>query len=76
MLDTSCDTLVVLGPHTRDGHTLFAKNSDRPPDECQPLFRAPRLAHPDDALLCQYLEARVAAMLERGRALRAAIETG
>ena len=44
-LDTSCDTLVVLGPHTRDGHTLFAKNSDRPPDECQPLFRAPRLAH-------------------------------
>jgi len=26
---TSCDTLVVLGPHTRDGHTLFAKNTHR-----------------------------------------------
>ncbi|MBS1116205.1 MAG: hypothetical protein H6Q87_589, partial [candidate division NC10 bacterium] len=21
--ETSCDTLVVLGPSTRDGHTLF-----------------------------------------------------
>lgn len=55
-LDTSCDTLVVLGPHTRDGHTLFAKNSDRPPDECQPLFRAPRLAHEATGRLrCQYV---------------------
>ena len=58
ILDTRRDTLVVLGPHTRDGHTLFAKNSDRPPDECQPLFRAPRLAHPSKTLLrCEYLEA-------------------
>jgi secernin len=57
MRETSCDTLVVLGRHTRDGHTLFAKNSDRPPDECQPLFRAPRLAHPAGALLrCQYVD--------------------
>ena len=46
MADTSCDTLVILGPHTRDGYTLFAKNSDRPPDECQPLFRVPRVTHP------------------------------
>lgn len=57
MAGTSCDTLVVLGPHTRDGHTLFAKNSDRPPDECQPLFQAPRLAHPPGATVrCQYVE--------------------
>lgn len=56
VLETSCDTLVVLGSQTRDGHTLFAKNSDRPPDECQPLFRAPRLAHLAKSLLrCQYL---------------------
>lgn len=54
MLDTSCDTLVVLGSHTGDGHTLFAKNSDRPSDESQPLFRAPRLAHPAKTFLrCQ-----------------------
>ena len=54
--ETSCDTLVVLGPSTRDGHTLFAKNSDRPPTECQPLFQAPRLRHPQGATLrCQYI---------------------
>jgi len=28
MRETSCDTLVVLGPHTRDGHTLFIKFGD------------------------------------------------
>ena len=54
--ETSCDTLVVLGPSTRDGHTLFAKNSDRPPTECQPLFQAPRQLHPQGATLgCQYI---------------------
>lgn len=47
--DTSCDTLVALGPDTRYGHTLFAKNSDRPPTECQPLFQAPRARHPAGA---------------------------
>ena len=56
MTDTSCDTLVVLGPHTRDGHTLFAKNSDRPPDECQPLYQAPAVAYPVPAVArCQYV---------------------
>lgn len=54
--ETSCDTLVVLGPSSRDGHTLFAKNSDRPPTECQPLYQAPRLQHPQGATLrCQYI---------------------
>ncbi len=54
--EASCDTLVVLGPSTRDGHTLFAKNSDRPPTECQPLFQAPHLQHPQGAMLrCQYI---------------------
>jgi hypothetical protein len=32
-----CDCLVALGDATRDGHTLFAKNSDRPPNEHQVL---------------------------------------
>jgi len=57
MTATSCDTLVALGPRTVDGATLFAKNSDRPPTECQPLCFAPRRAHPPAARLrCQYLE--------------------
>lgn len=30
-----CDTLVALGSVTASGATLFAKNSDRPPDEAQ-----------------------------------------
>lgn len=56
-MDTSCDTLVVLGRHTRDGRTLFAKNSDRPPTECQPLFQGARTRHPaGSAVRCQYLE--------------------
>lgn len=56
MFPTSCDTLVALGPHTAGGATLFAKNSDRPPAECQPLFYTPRLAHPAGAAVrCQYI---------------------
>ena len=54
---TSCDTLVVLAPHAADGHTLFAKNSDRPPTEAQPLYQAPRATWPAGATVrCQYLE--------------------
>ena len=28
-----CDTMVALGNSTKDGVTLFAKNSDRQPNE-------------------------------------------
>jgi hypothetical protein len=30
MLYQSCDTMVALGTATRNGQTIFAKNSDRP----------------------------------------------
>lgn len=54
---TSCDTLVVLAPDTADGHTILAKNSDRPPTEAQPLYQAPRATWPAGAAVrCQYLE--------------------
>lgn len=36
--DKMCDCLVALSAHTRDGRTLFAKNSDRPSQEPQ-VFR-------------------------------------
>ena len=53
----SCDTIVVLGAHTRAGATILAKNSDRPPHECQPLFQSIRHTHREGAtVLCQYLE--------------------
>lgn len=52
----SCDSLVALGSATADG-TVFAKNSDRPALECQPLalFPAARYA-PGSRLRCQYIE--------------------
>ena len=38
----SCDTMVALGSSTVSGNTLFAKNSDRLPNECQPLVQVKR----------------------------------
>src|SRR5207244_13053363 len=40
-----CDTLVALGGATRDRVALFAKNSDRPPRECQHVVRLPAARH-------------------------------
>jgi len=52
-----CDTLVALGSATRDGVTVFGKNSDRPPDECQRLVQVPRQCHAPRAVVrCQSLE--------------------
>lgn len=47
-LDTwndSCDTMVALGSSTRGGNTVFAKNSDRPQEEAQPLVMVPAFNH-------------------------------
>jgi len=53
----SCDSLVALGNATADGVTLFAKNSDRPANEPQPLVQVERRQHPAGARLrCQYVE--------------------
>jgi dipeptidase len=52
-----CDTLVALAPATRDGITLFAKNSDRDPGECQRVVQTAAARHEPGALLrCQYVE--------------------
>jgi secernin len=37
-----CDTMVALGNSTRDGSVLFAKNSDRQPNEPHVMIRVPR----------------------------------
>ena len=37
-----CDTLIVTADDTVSGNTLFAKNSDRPPTETQPLVQQNR----------------------------------
>jgi dipeptidase len=53
----ACDSLVALADATADGATLFAKNSDRPAAECQPLVQlaAARYA-PGTRVRCQYID--------------------
>ena len=52
-----CDTLVALAPVTKDGISLFAKNSDRPPLECQRIVQLPRRANGAVARIrCQYVD--------------------
>ena len=52
-----CDTFVALGPVTKDGLSLFAKNSDRPPRECQRIVQLARRANrPGARVRCQYVE--------------------
>jgi len=43
--DESCDTMVALGGSTRSRNTVFAKNSDRPHNEAQPLVQIPASGH-------------------------------
>jgi secernin len=56
MQPQSCDTMVALGNSTVSGQTIFAKNSDRPADECQPLILRERQDHAPGALThCQFV---------------------
>lgn len=53
----ACDSLVALGNATADGSVLFAKNSDRPADECQPLIQVAGQRHTaGTSLRCQYID--------------------
>ncbi|RLE70917.1 MAG: peptidase U34 [Thermoprotei archaeon] len=51
-----CDTLVVLGNASKDGAVIFAKNSDREPNEAQVLEFYPRMEHDEDTVKCTYIE--------------------
>lgn len=52
----SCDTMVAFTGPADARRAIFAKNSDRPGLECQPLTRVPAATHsPGAALQCQYL---------------------
>ena len=54
---TGCDTFVALGNSTITKSTIFAKNSDRPKDECQTLIEVPRLNHETNSIVkCQFIE--------------------
>ncbi len=52
-----CDTLVALGNSTKDGSVIFAKNSDRYPNEAHELVSIPRTKHPEGSQVrCTYVE--------------------
>ena len=52
-----CDTMVALGNSTLDGSVIFAKNSDRQPNEPLLTIRVPGKKHgPGKKLTCTYLE--------------------
>ena len=52
-----CDTFVALGSVTIDGSTLFAKNSDREPNEAHCLLRVQAARHaPGEHVKCTYVE--------------------
>ena len=53
----NCDTMVALPSATKENQTIFAKNSDRPAIECQPLVQHPRKTHPAGvSTKCQFVE--------------------
>lgn len=52
-----CDTIVALGNATADGSVIFAKNSDREPNETHELVHLPRATHPaGSSVQCTYIE--------------------
>ena len=56
-LSLCCDTMVAVGDATAGGETILAKNSDRPPNESQPLdFYPARDYSPGSVLACTHIE--------------------
>lgn len=57
IMNIGCDTVVALPNTTKGGQTIFAKNSDRPKEECQPLVQINRQGHPYGTMVrCRYIE--------------------
>ncbi len=51
-----CDILLALSDSTCNGTTLFGKNSDRPVDDCQVIWRSPRRpAEAERQIACSYV---------------------
>jgi len=52
-----CDSLVAVASETAVGVTLFAKNSDRKAEECQPFVQFPAATHPPGSTVrCTHIE--------------------
>src|SRR5690625_7262255 len=52
-----CDTMIALGNSTKDGSIIFAKNSDRQPNEPQILVHIPQKTYRENSKVkCTYIE--------------------
>lgn len=52
-----CDTLIATAEATADGVTLFAKNSDREPNEAHQILLIPAATHPPGSTVrCTYID--------------------
>jgi secernin len=52
-----CDTMVAVGSATADGSVIFAKNTDREPNEAHQLVIVPAASHdPGSTVMCTYIE--------------------
>lgn len=51
-----CDTMVATPEITKNGNMLFAKNSDREPNEAQALIRIPRTKHTAKQVQTTYIQ--------------------
>jgi dipeptidase len=51
-----CDTLVALPDFTKNNSLIFAKNSDREPDEAQSIEHFPRKKHSEAFVDCTYIQ--------------------
>jgi secernin len=51
-----CDTMVALSSATADGSVLFAKNSDRDPNEVHELVFVSAASHQEQNVKCTYIE--------------------
>ena len=52
-----CDTLIALGNATVDGSVIFAKNSDREPNEAHEILVCPAEKHTSGSMVkCTYIE--------------------
>ena len=51
-----CDSILAVKSNTADGVAVFAKNSDRPPNEGQFLKYIPARHHENTAVKCTYIE--------------------
>ncbi len=51
-----CDTFVYVPKKENDSNIVFAKNSDREPNEAQAIIRIPAQKHKSVKLQCTYIE--------------------